>query len=265
MKDANGCVFNINSTVGLQNDLTLAVGPVDTTICPGGSFTPRVQSNATSYSWTPSVGLSSPTVASPLITAANFDVTYTLTATLGNCSAQGSVSLSVLPALNISAGPYQVIIAGDQVQLQGSAPQGTYLWSPASGLSASNVLTPVATPQTTTTYTLTVTDQQGCTGSDDVTVVVEPYCIAPMEVFTPNGDGINDRWLITNGSCMKTAKVEIFNRYGSKVYESPNYSNDWDGTYKGKPLPDGTYYFVITYQLINQKSVFLKGNVAILR
>ena len=88
---------------------------------------------------------------------------------------------------------------------------------------------------------------------------------AVPNAFTPNGDGINDKWLITNGNCLRTATAQVFNRYGAKVFESNDYRNTWDGTHKGRPLPDGTYYFVLTYELINGKKVFLKGNVTILR
>ncbi len=57
----------------------------------------------------------------------------------------------------------------------------------------------------------------------------------------------------------------MFNRYGAKVFESRDYKNNWNGTYQGRPLPDGTYYFVISYRLINGKLVYQKGNVTILR
>ena len=80
-----------------------------------------------------------------------------------------------------------------------------------------------------------------------------------------NGDGINDRWLITNGNCLSKATAQVFNRYGGKVFESNDYKNTWEGTYEGKPLPDGTYYYVLSYILLNGKTVYLKGNVTILR
>jgi gliding motility-associated-like protein len=86
-----------------------------------------------------------------------------------------------------------------------------------------------------------------------------------MEAFTPNGDGINDFWLITQGNCLKTAKAQVFNRNGAKVYESNNYRNDWNGTYNGKPLPDGTYYYLISYDLLDGKHEVKKGNLTILR
>jgi gliding motility-associated-like protein len=64
---------------------------------------------------------------------------------------------------------------------------------------------------------------------------------------------------------LKTDKVDVFNRYGGKVYENISYTNNCDGTFKGKPLPDGTYYYIVTYTLINGQPVQQKGNVTILR
>jgi gliding motility-associated-like protein len=88
-----------------------------------------------------------------------------------------------------------------------------------------------------------------------------------MDAFTPNGDGINDRWLVVNngGVCVGKISVGVYNRYGNLVYNNDNYNNDWTGLYKGKPLPDGTYYYVVTYQLLTGSYLKLKGDVTILR
>ena len=59
--------------------------------------------------------------------------------------------------------------------------------------------------------------------------------------------------------------MQVYNRYGGKVFESQDYKNNWDGTYKGKPVPDGTYYYVIDYELVNNTNIFKKGSVTILR
>lgn len=94
---------------------------------------------------------------------------------------------------------------------------------------------------------------------------IELQGIFEKEVSNSSGDGINDRWLITNGNCIRNASVHVYNRYGSLVYENKDYKNDWEGTYKGKPVPDGTYYFVIEYKLLDGRDVFIKGNLTILR
>jgi gliding motility-associated-like protein len=59
--------------------------------------------------------------------------------------------------------------------------------------------------------------------------------------------------------------VKVFNRYGDVVYTNENYQNDWTGTYKGKPVADGTYYYAITFRLINGNAIALKGDITILR
>jgi gliding motility-associated-like protein len=251
-------------TITFINNLT--IGQVTGgNICRGASFTPQVTGNAASFSWSPATGVSNPNIANPVLTPQQ-TTTYTVTGTLGTCTQQRTVTITVFEGATANAGPDVAIIAGDVIQLQATGSVGSYLWTPATGLSSATVLTPNANPAVTTTYTLTVTSPQGCIASDNAVITVVPYCIKPMEAFTPNGDGINDLWLITNGTgCLTEAKAQVFNRYGSKVFESNDYKNNWNGTYKGNPLPDGTYYYVISFRLINGKTVVLKGNLTILR
>lgn len=251
------------ATIVLNDNLTLNAGSGGT-ICFGASFTPAISSNAASYTWTPAAGVSSTATANPILTPQT-TTTYTVTGTLGTCTKQGSLTVTVVPGAVANAGADAIVIAGDSYQIQATGSNGTYLWTPSAGLSSATVLTPKATPAGTTTYSLQVTTPQGCIATDDLTVTVIPYCIKPMNAFTPNGDGINDRWLITNGSCLTKAKAQVFNRYGAKVFESGDYKNTWEGMYEGKPLPDGTYYYVITYTLLNGRTEYLKGNVTILR
>ena len=264
VRDNAGCLFNLQQSVSLLDNLALTLNG-NSQVCLGGSFTPTVTSNATAYSWSPTTGVSNPNIANPVITPAA-TTTYTVTATLGSCTKQSSFILNVVPGATANAGPDAFLLAGDVYQMQASATAGTYNWTPATGLSASNILNPLATPATTTTYTLNVTSPQGCIASDQVLLTVVPYCVKPMNAFTPNGDGINEKWMLTDGSpCVTRISAQVFNRYGAKIFESNDYKNTWDGTRQGSPLPDGTYYYVVTYNLINGKSVLLKGNVTILR
>ncbi len=249
--------------IAFTNNLTMSTINGGT-ICLGASFTPQVTSNATTYSWTPTTGVSNPAIINPVLTPQS-TTTYTVTGTLGTCTIQRTVTVTVVPGATANAGPDAIIIAGDVYQMQASGSSGTYLWTPSAGLSGTTILNPTASPAATTTYTLRVTTPLGCFATDDITLTVIPYCVKVMEAFTPNGDGINERWLITNGNCLLNAKVQVYNRYGSKVFESNDYKNTWDGTYEGKPLPDGTYYYVISLQLLNGKQVILKGNLTILR
>lgn len=259
------CAVSDLTSISLVNNLAVNALPSDTTICQGASFIPRVSTNATAYSWTPSSSVNNATVLLPILSPSGPSMKFILTASQGPCVIKDTINVTVFQSTPVNAGPDLTIISGDVVQLQATGTAGSnYVWSPSTGLSATNILRPNANPTQTITYTLTQTTSQGCTSTDNVTVKVL-NCVDPMTAFTPNGDGINDFWLVTNTSCLKTAKVEVYNRYGGKVYENLSYSNNWDGKYKGKPLPDGTYYFVVTYTLINGKPVQVKGNVTILR
>jgi gliding motility-associated-like protein len=258
------CAASATTTLTLQNNLNVNIITPDTSICQGASFTPRVTSNATAYSWTPSSNVNPTNTLQPVLTP-NGNSRFIITASTGPCVVRDTINVSVFATPSVNAGPDLTIINGDQIQLQATGTAGsTWSWTPPTGLSATNVLQPTASPTQTTTYTVRQTTTQGCVTTDSTTVTVL-NCIDPMTAFTPNGDGVNDRWLVTLGPCLKTARVEVYNRYGAQVYRNDNYSNNWDGTYNGKPVPDGTYYFVVRYTLVNGQPREMKGNVTILR
>jgi len=89
-------------------------------------------------------------------------------------------------------------------------------------------------------------------GSDTVKV---------MNLFTPNGDGINDAWVVNNKNIVFPIKLNIYTRYGNLVYSSGNYQNDWNGYYNGNILPKGTYYYVIE----DANGNVFKGPITIIR
>jgi len=236
----------------------------DTTICLGTSFNPNIISNASAYSWSPTIGVSNSSITNPNLSPSSF-TNYTITGTTGACSVSRSFNVNLYPPVNVNAGNTVSIFGGQSVILNGSGSSGTYSWSPATSLSTTSILHPIATPPVTTIYTLTITTSVGCSNSDAVTINVVPYCVKPLNAFTPNEDGYNDKWLVTDGNCTEKIEVSVYNRYGSKVYESKDYHNDWDGTYRGKPLPDATYYYVLKFYLLSGKVEFKKGDVTILR
>jgi gliding motility-associated-like protein len=197
---------------------------------------------------------------------------HTIAVKDGSCvvAVTKTVAMGTRPAPAVSAGIDQTILEGDMTQLLGVISLGnaaSIVWTPNSTLTNANTFSPYAKPTGTTVYTMTVTDANGCVSADNMQVTVLPYCLKVMDAFTPNGDGMNDRWIVTNngGNCVEQVYATVFNRYGNVVYKNDNYQNNWDGTYNGKPVADATYYYVITYQLINGKKVVLKGDVTILR
>ncbi|MGZ4117766.1 MAG: T9SS type B sorting domain-containing protein [Bacteroidia bacterium] len=172
--------------------------------------------------------------------------------------------ITVLPPFPVFAGNDTSIIAGQSLTLNGSG-SGTPLWSNPSTLSNPAVFNPTATPTVTTIYVLTVIDINGCPNSDAVVVTVSQLIFNGVvsNLFTPNGDGINDTWYVEGIQNFPDNEVFVYNIYGNEVYTKKAYSNDWGGTYNGAELPDGTYYYVIRFDKTPDKIV--KGSIDILR
>jgi gliding motility-associated-like protein len=173
-------------------------------------------------------------------------------------------TVTIHPFPEISAGPDINVLDNGQKQINATA-KGTNLtfsWSPATYLSATNVLQPVVTnPVEDIFYTLKVTGIGGCERTDKVKIFALKL-IDPPNTFTPNGDGINDLWEIKNLNLYNDCVLEIYSPQGLKVYRTVNYSKPWDGTYNGKPLPAGTYYYVIN---TNSERNLIAGYVTLLK
>jgi gliding motility-associated-like protein len=174
-------------------------------------------------------------------------VKLTLTSTGNNClPVSDTMTLSIVPSPIVSLPNVIYIKQGDSKVLEpvitGSAVQ--YLWTPNLYLSSATVNKPIITGVESKLYTLTATGASGCIGSGQVQVNVLKPIIVP-NTFTPNGDGINDVWVIKELANYPGNEVIIFNRYGTKLYSSRGYAVPWDGTYGGKSVPFGTYYYII--------------------
>ena len=147
----------------------------------------------------------------------------------------------------VDAGPDKVVLEGGSVVLQSnvSGINLQYLWTPSLYLNDNKIPAPVASNlQTDMTYTLFVTAQGGCSRSDQVFVKLLKSPRIP-NTFTPNNDGINDVWVIEYLNTYPNNRVQVFTRTGQLVFESHGYPKPWDGTFKGKPLPFDTYYYII--------------------
>jgi gliding motility-associated-like protein len=243
--------------------------------CQGAIAIPLTATGTNLLWYTSATGTIGTTTAPIPTTAAIGSTNYYVSQTVNTCESQrATINVNITPALFANAGNTITIAGGGSTQLQGSATAGAdYTWSSSiSPISLNNIkiLNPIANPTQTTTYLLTVKDLQGnCpTVSSSVQVVVVQNCINIRNAFTPNGDGINDKWLVYDQAfCLAPdgASVQVFNRYGSKVYENKAYKNTWDGTYNNKSLPDGTYYAVIVFTLFDGRKQFARSDVTIMR
>lgn len=183
----------------------------------------------------------------------------------GNCPADTSAyqAINVLPSFTVSAGSDATISLGQSITLNGSG-SGTPQWYSLSSLSNNTIFNPTTSPLLTSTYVLSVTDVNGCINSDTVivSVIIVSTDIAVSTVFSPNNDGINDNWFIKNISIYPENEVTIFNIYGNEVFHKKGYNNDWQGTYNGNSLPEGTYFYIVKTSPVDPP---LKGSLDILR
>jgi gliding motility-associated-like protein len=162
------------------------------------------------------------------------------------------------------------------IQLQGSSlspddAAGEYRWSQLSGpntaeLQNSNTDIVVVNNLIPGIYIfeLTLTDAQGFSSNDQVTIVVNNPAGEQVTIpryFTPNNDGLNDVWEWSSTEPFYNSILTIFNRAGQKVFEAVSYQNDWDGKIDGRPLQPDAYYYVI--RLEDRKDV--TGAVRIIR
>ncbi len=170
-----------------------------------------------------------------------------------------TINLGIKPSPEVQLGNDTSICIGKTLLLNASFPNASYIWQDGSSLSTHDI-------SSEGIYWVNLS-LNGCDKADTVAVDFKNcnHCKPSVpNAFTPNGDGNNDQWIIT-GNCGVPVNVSVYNRYGSLVYHSDNYGDDWKGTYKSKACPDGTYYYVIKLLYPNGNMETFKGNVTILR
>ncbi|BAV08705.1 CHU large protein [Filimonas lacunae] len=253
----NGCTDSLTKTLPVTafNDKPIAdFAFSDTAYCLGeqtrlGNLSTVNAALATSWQWQLGNG-ETDTVREPstvYATAKAYSVT--LTVNNGGCISdpvKKDVRVYALPV--VEAGSDVIIDAGNTATLQGqvSSDVTSFKWTPDIALSSDNVLYPVASPKTSQVYYLTATNRVGCINSDSVLVKVYNDIKIP-NIFTPNGDGINDVWDIKGLQDYSRANISIFNRWGQLVYHvSGNYYKPWNGAgSNGSVLPAGIYYYIL--------------------
>ena len=227
---AQGCSNTSNVTITV-NTLPTANAGSDITICAGNSASLNASGGST-YLWSPSSGLSGITINNPIVNPSS-TTTYNVIVTNGNgCTASDNITISVnnLPVAN--AGADASICSGNSTILNASGGI-IYSWSPSAGLTNSGIPNPAASPVSLTTYTVTVTDANGCSSADNVTITVNPL---------PIGDAGNDVSICPGSSTNLSASG------GSTYAWSPSAGLNSTNIYNpvASPLSPTTYTVIVT-------------------
>ncbi len=202
--------------------------------------------------------------------------TYELTLT--DASGLSVTTVVVLPAppelyLDLG-GPIEVFL-GESVKLQPTVIGGelSWQWSPPDYLDCTDCPSPTAVmPLSSITYTAVVTDTAGCSASDSVQVVVKKQrALFIPNIFSPDGDGFNDRFYIQAGpEVARLLDFRIYDRWGNLVYEvaelAPNdYAAGWDGSWRDQPAQQGVYVFTFVAEYLDGTTQRYRGDVTLVR
>ncbi|MBL7910481.1 MAG: gliding motility-associated C-terminal domain-containing protein [Bacteroidia bacterium] len=256
LTDNNGCrrdtVLDVVPTVSI-----VALAGNDFSLCPTPSvaLTGTNSFGAVSYDWyllpnnTNTVG-NTANISTPIpnMTPGTYTFELVTTSSVAACRDTDQVVVNIYTLPVVDAGPTYTIPVFSNVTIGGSPTTSgsvSITWSPSFDLDDPSIQNPVASNTINTTYTVTIVDLvTGCTVSDTMTVFLYPLIKIPNG-FSPNGDTKNEKWIIDYIEQFPENTVEIYNRWGELLYFYNNYSGQFDGKFKGKDLPVGTYYYVI--------------------
>ncbi len=147
-----------------------------------------------------------------------------------------------------------------------NATYGTYSyeWSPSGDLSCSDCPNPDITPMNDETYTVVVTDGNGCIDSATIDVDIFIPCLDVFipSMFSPNGDNLNDVWSVI-GTCIQRLEVSVYNQWGEQIFYSVDQAYGWDGMYQGVVVPNDQYVYQIEVTYDNGNSESFSGFVSV--
>jgi gliding motility-associated-like protein len=190
--------------------------------------------------------LNQPNINYSYTSPGEYNISFFVTGSNGCLSDTLNTRFKVYPYPDVQSGGDQFVLEGNSITLPATINGNdvSFIWTPAQYLNNPTLLNPICTPTDDITYTLLATSEGGCRREERVKVTVLKVPGIP-NTFSPNNDGINDKWVIKYLEQYPYAKVQVFTRTGQLVFESLGYKNAWDGRFNGKALPVDTYYFVI--------------------
>ena len=242
----DGCIFRDSIALQVKPIPSIDLGP-DTTLCFGDTIALSQSSFTAMYLWNDSTtGVSIETFRTG---------NYWLDFTVNGCSTRDSIRIETFDSLGASSLPQTATLCGNgvlnyQLPLQNS----NYRWQDGS-------LDPNYSISDTGLYFVQVSNTCG-SRTDSLQVTKDCECKVSMpNAFTPNNDLINDQFIARISCELEFYAIEIYNRWGGKVFESVQQKQAWDGTINGRKPKNGVYYYVLRYKTSNENVQTLKGSL----
>ncbi len=282
--DTRGCTDEVSYTITEPTPITFSVLPIEEPFCFGETTLVTIDtafggSSQRFDDFTFSVnnnGFRIPVLQAGTTFAGQTVVTVFDTV---GCSASDTFSVNQPPAILVNLPAQLVIELGDSLTILNPiiSPAGdlyTYLWTPAEFLSSDTVRSPGIYPFESRTYTLTVTNANGCMASAEIFVEVDVNRnVYIPNVFSPNRDGRNEDFRIY--ACQgveRVTTVRIFDRWGGMMFSADNLDPNcldgivlWDGLYKGKPVNPGVFVYMIEVLFLDGTRLLYRGDISVLR
>lgn len=253
VRDSNGCSGNDSFNVKIKPYPSFRL-PADTLLCDNAILNLTVNQfvPGTTYRWQDGSSLTDYVVNKPGM--------YEVTINMNGCIASQKTQISYDQTPKINLGKDSVKCIEDEILLNVSFPNAAYLWQNGS-------TNPTFTISRAGTYYCTITT--GCGVATDTILVQDEICECMIEApntFSPNGDGIHDTFYISTRCDPALFSLNIFNRNGQIVYSTNNHLAFWDGTFQKRPVPIGTYYYVVKIRGKSELQVKQKsGSITIIR
>lgn len=258
----NACGLATDSMFAIIKFATVEAGN-DTIICPGQTA-PLWATGGITYNWTPPGSLDNSTSSTVYATPSVPTMYQVIGVDQFGCTDFDSVFVDLHPQPFIQTVPDIYALYGDEVQLGAtSSTPGPYVWYPTEFLSCVVCPSPTAMPNQNYWYTVTYTDQNGCSASDSINIHYDPILYVP-NTFTPDGIGVNNYFQAVGGN-ISNFKMDIYNRWGELIVTLNSLDDIWDGTYNGKKCQDGTYTWKVILSDFEQIEHVYVGHINLLR
>ena len=277
VKPLSATVYRVLATIGkcfAEDEILVktvpyprAIASADSFICYGDAIQLFV-SGGTAYSWTPAGFINNPASSSPTVkplTTTDFIVS---SRDFNGCPKPvfDTVTVSVIPPVVAFAGNDTVVVAGQPLQLKATGAVN-YSWFPTANLSNPLVSNPVAILSDDVTYRVKVSTKEGCFAFDSLKVKV--YKTAPEifvpNLFTPNGDGLNDLLRPIPVGISKFVYFRVYNRFGQLVYSANDFISGWNGKFKGRDQGNESFVWHALAEDYLGNQLYRKGQTTLIR
>lgn len=274
VKDANGCSNTDDVSIRVAQPFRIQATP-DTVLCLGHVLPLRVW-GADHYVWK-GEGLDdtdSPSPHAAIQSIGNYTYEVTGYDADGCFTHDTSLVVGVRPSPVVNAGPDRTGMAGVPVTLggQGSPDIIQWTWTPQEYLDCATCPSPVARPNINTNYMVEVKNRYGCKATDEVLVKVtcDMGAVYLPTAFTPNKDGINERFYPKGRGIKEVSWMRIYDRWGGLVFERTHFQINnaaagWDGSWKNGAAPYGSYIYAIETVCEDGTKFLFRGSVTVIR